>query len=421
MNHLIGQQIIDLQLSPELEAATIQHQFSQLYWQELVPELDQLFNQLTTADEVITIDRLEIDLGHFAPSELRKEIILPMITHQIKDWLSKNNKNKHFASKQQKAKSIFDKWLFFLKNGYLPWSLKVLPKDWEEKILASLAENKLAFQQLAQLLMDYPYTQQRLIQQYKASFLQKIITTFTAKKQVLLADFAINLPTPKAANQFWAFVINQTLLQQQKLADKALIKAYQKAEKTDILSIITTENRDLPLEDLQTNKQEGIYLQFAGLILLHPFLPRFFTKCGLLAANTFKNPAATAKAIHLLYYLTTNETKPEEYDLPLFKLLCGLPFNVPIDRFVELDNEILEEADALLHTAITHWGALGEVSNTSLQDGFLQREGKLLKTQNGWSLQVETKTLDVLLNQLPWGISMVKLPWMKDLLSINWI
>ena len=91
MNHLIGQQIIDLQLSPELEASTIQHKFSQLYWQELVPELEVLFNQLTTVEEVVIIDRLEIDLGTLAPSSLRKEIILPIISHKIKDWFSKNN------------------------------------------------------------------------------------------------------------------------------------------------------------------------------------------------------------------------------------------------------------------------------------------------------------------------------------------
>jgi hypothetical protein len=37
-----------------------------------------------------------------------------------------------------------------------------------------------------------------------------------------------------------------------------------------------------------------------------------------------------------------------------------------------------------------------------------------------WLLQVEAKTVDILLNQLPWGISMIKLPWMQRMLWIEW-
>jgi hypothetical protein len=35
-------------------------------------------------------------------------------------------------------------------------------------------------------------------------------------------------------------------------------------------------------------------------------------------------------------------------------------------------------------------------------------------------LQVEGKALDILLDYLPWTLSIVKLPWMKKLLHIEW-
>jgi hypothetical protein len=35
-------------------------------------------------------------------------------------------------------------------------------------------------------------------------------------------------------------------------------------------------------------------------------------------------------------------------------------------------------------------------------------------------LQVEQKAVDVLLNTLPWGIGVIKLPWMKEILHTEW-
>jgi hypothetical protein len=52
----------------------------------------------------------------------------------------------------------------------------------------------------------------------------------------------------------------------------------------------------------------------------------------------------------------------------------------------------------------------------------LLRPGKLIRKEDGdWLLQVESRTFDVLLEHLPWGISMIKLPWMKKMLWVEWI
>ena len=36
------------------------------------------------------------------------------------------------------------------------------------------------------------------------------------------------------------------------------------------------------------------------------------------------------------------------------------------------------------------------------------------------SLSAEARTVDVLLDQLPWGVSLLKLPWMDRLLRVEW-
>lgn len=172
-----------------------------------------------------------------------------------------------------------------------------------------------------------------------------------------------------------------------------------------------------------TEYDEGTqyYVQNAGLVLIHPFLSTYFKALNLLKEGQFVDEKTQERAIHLLHFLSTGETRPAEYDLILSKLLCNLPFNFPIDRQVELSHAEREEGDQLLQAVINHWGALGKVKPDSLREGFLIREGKLEKRPSGWFLIVEKKTIDILLDQLPWGIGMVTLPWMEEILKVEWI
>ena len=37
-----------------------------------------------------------------------------------------------------------------------------------------------------------------------------------------------------------------------------------------------------------------------------------------------------------------------------------------------------------------------------------------------WLLPMERKAIDILLDQLPWGIGMIPLPWMPQMLHVEW-
>jgi Contractile injection system tape measure protein len=121
-----------------------------------------------------------------------------------------------------------------------------------------------------------------------------------------------------------------------------------------------------------------------------------------------------------LQYLTVGEEEVVEYDATLLKLLCALPFETPIDSRIELTDIEKKEVDELLTMVIQHWGALGDVGVDSLRQGFLQRDGKLSKRSDGWLLQIEKQTMDILLDRLPWGFGVVKLPWQTDMLFVEW-
>ena len=111
----------------------------------------------------------------------------------------------------------------------------------------------------------------------------------------------------------------------------------------------------------------------------------------------------------------------EEYNLVLNKILCGLEPGEVLNRpkkFSELD---IDEGRALLISVIQHWSTLKSTSPETVQNAFLQRGGKIYMENESVHLKVEEKTEDVLIQFLPWSISFIKLPWMKYVLTVDWI
>lgn len=179
-------------------------------------------------------------------------------------------------------------------------------------------------------------------------------------------------------------------------------------------SINTTE---YPVDEENIEK-EGIFIENAGLVLLHPFLPTLFENLIITEGETLIHPD---KALCLLHYLASGRTEMPEYDLVLPKILCQIPISVPVPSDVQLFDNERKEADTLLESVIKHWEALRNTSQDGLRGTFLLRSGKLTKKTDGdWLLQVETRSFDILLDHLPWGISMIKLPWMKQMLWVEW-
>lgn len=160
----------------------------------------------------------------------------------------------------------------------------------------------------------------------------------------------------------------------------------------------------------------------AGLILLHPFLPRFFENTGLKEKiapdlSRFVLPRAAA----LLLFLAAGQDAIYEYDLVLIKVLLGVDPEMALCVSEGLLSAAdRQETEGLLQSAITHWAALKNTSNAGFRSTFLERTALLRKEDDGWRLQFERQPFDVLLDHLPWSISVIKLPWMKQPLFAEW-
>ena len=173
------------------------------------------------------------------------------------------------------------------------------------------------------------------------------------------------------------------------------------------------ENKD----DVLTTKY---LVKHAGIILLSPFLKFFFKNLNLLEANQWKTKDAQYKAFHLLKFISTGLQQTPEYNLTLEKIICGVAIEEPIPLEIILSENEINESQSLLESVIEHWKAIKNTSVNGLREAFLKRDGILTEKENGWLLQVERKTLDILMEDIPWGYSTIAFPWNSNLICIEW-
>ena len=104
----------------------------------------------------------------------------------------------------------------------------------------------------------------------------------------------------------------------------------------------------------------------------------------------------------------------------LNKLLCGIDIEEPLPNHIDLGEVEIEEVGNLLGSVVTHWTALKATSQEGLRKTFLMKDGILSQEAQGWRLKIERSSVDILVDRLPWSISMIKLPWCKEILNVEW-
>ncbi|SDP92487.1 hypothetical protein SAMN05428975_3690 [Mucilaginibacter sp. OK268] len=165
---------------------------------------------------------------------------------------------------------------------------------------------------------------------------------------------------------------------------------------------------------------ETLYIKNSGIVILHYFLSPYFNDLGLLADGKFIDDTTHQRAVLLLHYLATGKIKAAEFDLTLSKILCGYPIQETLPAVIILTKKEKAESKRLLEAIIDHWSPLKNTSVKGLRNAFFERDGTLTKKENGWLLTVEQRTIDVLLGKLPWGYSTIRLPWMQEILNVDW-
>ncbi|WP_394749653.1 contractile injection system tape measure protein [Spongiimicrobium salis] len=165
---------------------------------------------------------------------------------------------------------------------------------------------------------------------------------------------------------------------------------------------------------------ESIYIHNAGMVLLGPYIPMLFERLGLLENKQFKDESCLQKGMESLQYAVGGNTSTEEHQLVLNKIICGKSIYEPIQQIKGLKEDEMQIIDGMLDAVISNWPAIGNTTIEGLRETFLNRDGRIVLEEDKYVLHVEQKAFDMLLDQIPWNISVLKLSWMKKLLEIVW-
>jgi len=170
---------------------------------------------------------------------------------------------------------------------------------------------------------------------------------------------------------------------------------------------------------------DAIYISNAGLVLCHPFLPHLFKQLGLLSVDhdgveRIIGIENASRAVHLLQYLVNEQCDAPEPELALNKLLCGMTLDTPVDQSITPSVADLAVCNSLIQAVIANWKIINNTSPTGLRETFVQRDGRLVRSNGKWTLTVSRKTVDVLVDQIPWGLAIILHSWMPNELSVTW-
>ncbi|MEM9885313.1 MAG: contractile injection system tape measure protein [Bacteroidota bacterium] len=189
--HIIRKQLIELELPSKEGAIALQRKVSRLYQEEVVKQLEQVFDGLNLNGRTLRIPKLEIDLGTIAPEQIER-VFVEKCTQEIQKAIEKAARSIEGEAASDwsvfAAQDAIDCFLHFLEKGVLPWQANFKKIEaLEAQVLEVLRPQKeILNQKIVHALQKRPATLQRMIQQCSISFLKElaaIIWNFSREKQ----------------------------------------------------------------------------------------------------------------------------------------------------------------------------------------------------------------------------------------------
>jgi hypothetical protein len=448
-HHIIHQLRLEIEVGSEDQSFRLRHQLSS-YWQEwMVEHMESAFNELSTPDQLLLINRMEVELGAVFYDDFEQQFQL-QFSQRFSDELLKHAQGIS-AKTERKSLDVTDLELleYFISTGQFPWWAADRSRSLDDVLSGVFVKMPEALKILLTDICNDPIKTRRFVFQFDHQLIIDIVTqlsntshivSFVARfvdkwsnrqapvplsergKRQLLVEVlmeAVHLET-KPAQDILQILSNRLAERLNKIVDTSIQIEISQTEHLDLQKDAGYEEEHIALKQMQTVPSEKILTSHAGLILLAPFLPQFFENLDLTRHHVFINQEAKHKAIHLLNYIATGLRTQEEQGLSLEKILCGVELYHPIPRETDLSDIEIAEAGALMKSVLDHWGPLKNTSIEGLRTAFLLREGIVYDKTIQWELRVERKTYDMLLDKIPWGFGHIKFSWTPKPIETAW-
>lgn len=468
MSHYVNKLHFQTRTDSEPVALQLRKIISDRYQELVIQHIDRLCSQHVAEDEWVQIDRIEIDLGSVSLSDWETSLEKQFSSGFESELVKKIRQIPPAQRIESKQKAIQDLIINFLETGRLPLWADLDAINVNELFREFITSKESNLKTFLDAYRSNHLVWKRLAWQFDETVHDLIISAIPELKRLeetLLhwaSQFRDSAESPTVFNagsqsflkplrRFILTYAPQIWLQQNQLPldsiktifavelgpwlspessieeiqDKLNLFSGSLGSGTETNTFIHT---DQPLRsDMNTtateklNTPESYTVQCAGIVLVASYLKQFFIRLHLIENNEWTTTESVYKAIHLVRYLASGERQVPEYKLQFEKLICGLAINSPVPMDIEFTNEELTEADNLLQSVITNWNVLKNTSVQGLQETFLKRQGIVSLQEDGnWMIQLERKTVDVLLESIPWNYTGLSFPWNSYLIFTTW-
>ncbi len=392
--------------------------------------------QASDADtQTIDIQHLHIDLG-----TLQLNTPLDQLYASLRRQLfaQLNDSQPRFISADT---SVFETYTHFLEHGI--WKPGTDTTQWQS-IETWFLEHPESFQKIYRLLQNTHIKKSlwpRFFLQHSAEFIERFVNDSLSREMVTTLEkheFIQSLAY-RAKALLWCYAAKDGESHYKKLdlwlqmnvakiaSQWSQIPEYLQvhhvqewlAEASETIKNVAVDNDQTPASEA-TPSADSKLVEHAGIVLLHPFLDAFFNKFGWLDEQGEIKQDQQSLALFALLYMATGRASAVEPDLLLFKVLLGMPIDYPVANEIQLSQDVKQECEVLLQALIKHWSALKNTSIDGLRQGFIQRAGSLYVDADGNRLHIEKKSMDILLDRLPWSINFLAFRWMKKPLFVDW-
>lgn len=191
--HRIQRQIVELTIGTTAEGPAVHQALARPFWDRAVPELERVFDRVVGPNELLRLDRLELDLGTIGggewPLEFRRRLVFEL-TRTLAQYPAVSERGEDGRSNRRPAEA-FRQFLFFLAHGRLPWWAAAPLERWSG-VLSNASDAD--WNTLRETVFSDPRARSRLVDSVDDEILERAITIWSGVSE---ASRVLEKLTPK--------------------------------------------------------------------------------------------------------------------------------------------------------------------------------------------------------------------------------
>jgi hypothetical protein len=237
--HRIRRQLVELAIGAAAQGPAVHQELARPFWDRAVPELEQVFDRVAGPDELLRLDRLELDLGAIGgadwPAQFRRKLVAEL-TRGLAQFTAVSQTDEDGRGDLRSAEvrgqfaplaalsqtdedgrgdprpaEAWRQFLFFLAHGRLPWWATALRRGWTELLSKGSAAD---WNALRETISSDPRARSRLVYSVDDAFLERAIAAWSGVRDAarVLERLTPTLPGGEARQRwrrgFWTTLLD---------------------------------------------------------------------------------------------------------------------------------------------------------------------------------------------------------------------